>query len=122
MSSFGAAAVWSPAVPVRRPLVRLTRRGRLIRFALVIALTAALGLVGLGRLTGEPARATVETSAAPMATVRVVVQQGDSLWNIAQRLAPEQDPREMIQEIRQLNGLRNNLIQPGQVLLAPTTA
>ena len=72
------------------------------------------------RLAGEPARANVEPTVEPVATARVVVQQGDSLWNIAQRQAPTRDPRDTIHEIRELNALRSNLIQPGQVLLVPT--
>ena len=121
MSTYGATAVWGPAVTPGRPIPRLTRRGRLIRFVVLLAMAAALAVLGVGRLTGEQVRATTQTSAAPLATVQVVVEQGDSLWNIAQRLAPGRDPRDTIHEIRQLNGLRGNLIQPGQVLLVPSS-
>ena len=120
MSSYGATAVWSPAISIRRASLRLTRRGRLLRFGLLVLLLVALGVLGPGRLAGQPARANVEPIAEPVATARVVVQQGDSLWNIAQRQAPQRDPRDTIHEIRELNGLRSNLIQPGQVLLVPT--
>ena len=87
---------------------------------IVVLLTVALAVVGLGRVAGQPARASVEPTIEPVATARVVVQQGDSLWNIAQRQAPQRDPRDTIHEIRELNGLRSNLIQPGQVILVPT--
>ncbi len=31
------------------------------------------------------------------------------------------DPREVVTRIRELNGMRSNLIHPGQVLLVPST-
>ena len=112
--------MWSPAISIGRASLRLTRRGRLLRFGVLVLLTVALAVVGLGRVAGQPARASVEPTIEPVATARVVVQQGDSLWNIAQRQAPQRDPRDTIHEIRELNGLRSNLIQPGQVILVPT--
>jgi LysM repeat protein len=65
---------------------------------------------------GEPGVAI-----APVATASVVVEQGDSLWGIAASIAPDRDPRDVIHEIRELNGLRGSLIQPGQVLLVPSS-
>ena len=134
MSSMGAVGVWGPiskgsagqvsgvdrAGAVMSPAeVRLTRRGRLARSVVVVLLLVASALLLMGRVVGAPARADGSVGQAPILTQSVVVEQGDSLWNIAQRLAPSQDPRAVIQEIRELNALRSNLIQPGQVLLVP---
>ena len=58
----------------------------------------------------------------PVTTLSVVVVQGDSLWRIAERVAPGTDPREVVEGIRTLNGMRSNLIRPGQVLLVPSAA
>jgi nucleoid-associated protein YgaU len=102
-----------------RHVVRLTRRGRLFRTLTLVALVVAFAAVSLGRLTGESARAG-SGWAAPVVTASVVVKQGDSLWNIARRVSPGADPREVVGQIRDLNGLRSNLIQPGQVLLVPS--
>jgi LysM repeat protein len=55
-----------------------------------------------------------------VSTLSVVVEPGDSLWSIAERTAPSTDPREVVGRIRDLNGLRSNLIQPGEVLLVPS--
>jgi len=128
MASYGATAAWgpvvtaaAPAVPAAgspAPIVRLTRRGRLVRTMALGVLLVALVVAGAARLTGQPARAG-DVPTRPVATQSVVVEQGDSLWLIAQRAAPESDPRELVREIRELNGLRSNLIQPGQVLLVP---
>jgi nucleoid-associated protein YgaU len=120
MASYGAAAVWGgPMVEGPQHGVRLTRRGRLVRSLVLMVLVVALAAVWMGRLTGEPARAGTD-GAPPVVTASVVVQQGDSLWNIAQRVSPDADPREVVDRIRDLNGLRSNLIQPGQVLLVPS--
>jgi nucleoid-associated protein YgaU len=100
--------------------VRLTRRGRLFRTVAVLVVLAAATLSLVGRIGGGTVRAESVPAAAPLATASVTVEQGDSLWVIAQRLAPERDPRDVIHEIRELNGLGGNLIQPGQVLLVPS--
>jgi len=135
MSSMGAVAVWGPisggsvgqrpAAPVPGQgapgaEVRLTRRGRLVRFLATSAMVVLVGVLALGRLVGAPVRADASADPAALLTQSVVVEQGDSLWIIAQRLAPQRDPREVIHEVRELNGLRSNLIQPGQVLLVPS--
>ena len=117
MSTFGAPAVWFPSAV---PSVRLTRRGRLARgVGVVLLLIAALLLAG-ARLNAEPVQADTGPT-VPVVTMRVTVEQGDSLWAIARRIAPRTDPREAVVAIRELNGLASNLIQPGQVLLVPSS-
>ncbi|NLY36190.1 MAG: LysM peptidoglycan-binding domain-containing protein [Tissierellia bacterium] len=54
----------------------------------------------------------------PLITVTLQVGQGDTLWNLAQEISPE-DPREAIYLIKKLNGLTNDLIYPGQLLEVP---
>ena len=49
----------------------------------------------------------------------VVVGAGDTLWGIAESIAPSADPREVIHEIMRLNGLRDAVVQPGQRLALP---
>ena len=120
MASMGAVAVWGPMSTQAVSEVRLTRRGRLLRTTAMLLVVVALAAVSVGRLVGEPVRAGAVEVTTPVATASVVVEQGDSLWNIAQRLAPARDPRAVVHEMRELNGLRSNLIQPGQVLLVPS--
>lgn len=124
MSTYGAA-VWSPtpipARPAPRPSVtRLTRRGRLTRSLILVVLLAAVAVLTAGRLLGSPARAAVEVSDVAIPTATVTVEPGDSLWLIAQTVAPQQDPRDMVVAMRELNGLVDNTIHPGQTLLIPT--
>ena len=94
--------------PVRRPRpsaasssLRLTRRGRV-----VIALASILMLFGVTVVSGVFS-ADAGSSAAEQgrATGVVVVQAGESLWQIAQDIAPQADPRETVLRLRELNGM-----------------
>jgi nucleoid-associated protein YgaU len=93
--------------------VRLTRRGRLA------VLAASLAIVGGGvTMLGSPAASTHDTYHA--ANHRVVVQPGQTLWDIAQQVAPGQDPRTVIAEIVDLNSLASSgEIRAGQPLYVP---
>lgn len=80
---------------------------------------SCLALFGIVLGSGAVADASVEGGAAPV-TATVVVAQGDSLWSIARSLSNDQDPREMVQRIRELNGIGDWPIVPGQRLVVPT--
>ena len=121
MSTVGAAAVWGPVGQVAANEVRLTRRGRLARSGALVALVGLLVLSLMDVVGGGRALAADSTTPRPVSTRTVVVEQGDSLWLIAGRTAPDADPREVVTRIRELNGMRSNLIQPGQALLVPST-
>jgi hypothetical protein len=93
--------------------VRLTRRGRLV------VLAASLAMLGGGvTMLGSPAASTHTTYHA--AKHRVVVQPGQTLWDIAQQVSPGQDPRTVIAEIVDLNELSSaGAIRAGQPLYVP---
>jgi LysM repeat protein len=80
-------------------------------FAVVVALFAAM------MLFGSKAIAT-STNAGP-ATATVVVQPGESLWSIAQTIAPDQDPRATINDIKDLNGMNTAVVAVGQSIVVP---
>jgi hypothetical protein len=97
--------------------LRLTRRGRIVLAVLgsaplvVWALTTILGSGGAAADIGAPSGArTFEY---------VTVHQGDSLWAIAESIAPQGDPRIVIDEIMRLNGLDEATLEPGQRLALP---
>lgn len=113
----------SPVGATPRPSVehagttRLTRRGRLV----VVGLSAGLLLAAfsLGRVDSEAAVPT-EGASAPALTQTVVLP-GETLWSIAEELAPDHDPREVVAAIRELNDLSGGLVA-GQQLLLPAVA
>lgn len=88
-------------------------RGRILLLAATI-----LTLVGLVVAFGQLAGAT-DTSRPEPPTAIMTVQSGDSLWTIAMDTAQRSDPRETIDRIRELNGLRDSVIVPGQQLIVP---
>jgi nucleoid-associated protein YgaU len=101
-------------------VLRLTRRGRLARSIALAAVLVLLVISVADVVGGGSARASSSEVSTPVSTLSVVVEPGDSLWSIAERTAPSTDPREVVGRIRDLNGLRSNLIQPGEVLLVPS--
>lgn len=100
--------------------VHLTRRGRLLVLAgLVLLLLAAFAA---GRAGGQAAGAAgVAAAGAPQRQLeQVTVRSGDSLWTVAQRLAPGRDVRPVVGQLRELNDLERPALQVGQQLLVPT--
>jgi hypothetical protein len=107
--------------------LRLTRRGRIVFTAL-----ASLPLVAWALVTvlGSGGAAADGGSSAPASSFEapsfeapsfeyVTIGQGDSLWAIAESLAPDGDPRVLIDEIIRLNGLDDAVVEPGQRLALP---
>jgi len=122
-----------PARPVRRPVeararrtsvgderrseawgsVRLTRRGRIV--VLLVAFAAAFGAF---TVLSDPAVSTSEQHHA--AAEQLVVEPGQTLWDIATRIAPDEDPRVVIDEIVDMNALESSgAIQAGMPLYVP---
>jgi len=103
----------------RRSAVRLTRRGRrlartlVVLLALLTALTVSLvGRGGVGQASDAPATS---------ATTTVVVQPGQTLWQVARAVSKDADPRETLARIQELNNLpgAGAVIHPGQQLVVP---
>ena len=96
--------------------IHVTRRGRLV---LVLSLAALLfAAFSIGRARSE---ASTSTPVAPQLT-QVTVQPGETLWAVAQRVAPDNDPRDIVQLIRRVNHLSGSGLQVGQQLLLPAKA
>ncbi len=111
----GRSAGRPPAVVVTRKRAHLTRRGRLVLIAL--AVIVALAVAGLlMRLTSGTA---TQQRPEPVGQRSIVVQPGQTLWSIAKDVAPDRDIREVIYEIRQINGLDSAMVRSGQTLVLP---
>lgn len=96
-----------------RPRVRVTRRGRLV--LVLVAAAALLFAISFGRTGSQAATATGTGPSLQQATV----QPGETLWVVAQRIAPDNDPREVIAQIRRINHLQSSTLRAGQQLLLP---
>lgn len=108
--------------PVAAP-VRLTRRGRLVvhlgglallALAVVATVTAAVLLIdgtaaGAGR--GQP-----------VPVVHHVVAPGETLWQVAGRVAPQEDPRDVVLRIVTVNDLADANVAAGTRLVVPLTS
>jgi len=46
----------------------------------------------------------------------VTVQSGDTLWSIAQSVAPNRDPRAVVADLQSRNHLSDVALSPGQTL------
>jgi LysM repeat protein len=86
----------------------------------LLLLTAGilLAAISVGRAGSQAATAT-ETGPSLQQTT---VQQGETLWTVAQRIAPGNDPREVIAQIRRINHLESSSLRVGQQLLLPVAA
>lgn len=122
-----ALATPAPALPVQRAAVRsissaksaapansgvkLTVRGRR-----VVALLALLPIVLAFFLMST--RAAQADPTGPTTAV-IKVEAGQSLWDVAVAVAPNEDPRATIWTIKALNGLEKSEVQAGQGLIVP---
>lgn len=112
MSSSVSARPQVDAHRLQTGALRLTRRGRLVVFlaCLVVACVASLVVAGGATGSGE--------AGEPMPTRQVTVHPGETLWGIAAEVTADRDPREIIEEIRQLNDIGASL-QAGDKIDVP---
>jgi hypothetical protein len=87
------------------------------RFAQRVGLLAVAGIAIFGFIFGQVANATD----AQAEQVYYSVSAGDTLWKIASELAPNQDPRDFITQLVELNKLTSASVTPGQRLLLPNS-
>lgn len=92
--------------PVARPWERWARLG--------VTLTVVT-LLGFGVAAALP-------RAGSGVLVPVTVDRGDTLWAIAQEYSPDRDPRAVIEEIREVNGLAEGVLPVGLVLQVPSSS
>lgn len=94
--------------------LRLTARGRAV--LTVLALLLAAWVAGpSGAFAGGPGEAEEVTA--------VTIGAGDTLWDIASAVArPDQDVRDVVARIADLNGLEGSGLVAGEQLLVPAGA
>lgn len=82
------------------------------RLPVAFLLVAALLGVGAKTVTARQQRP------APPAWTHVV-EQGETLWELARQAAPREDPRGVVERLVEANHLRGAAIRPGQRLVLP---
>jgi hypothetical protein len=115
VSAADAAVPVAKAAVAPRARLRITRRGRIVLTALVAA-PLALG-AGLVALNGGAAVASKDASGT--AFEYVTVSSGQSLWDLAEEIAPSADPRDVIASVVDLNRLPTSDVAAGQQLAVP---
>ena len=121
MSTIG---ITSPAFPgsaftghARPTRLRLTLRGRRVLAAL--AAVPAVVAISLAMISGGTALANRDAGAPAQSFSTVTVSFGDTLWSIAESVAPEADPRDVVDAIVRLNALDGVSLEAGQSLAIP---
>lgn len=116
MSAYATAAATAGFTPAVAPRLRITRRGKAV-LATVLSIPAVV-VIGMMATAGGPAVASAEQGATTEFAY-VTVSAGESLWDVAERVAPSQDPRDVIADIERLNGLVGSGVAAGESLAIP---
>lgn len=93
--------------PVSRPSAAVYWRRR------VAAVALGLGLVAIGSEAASAVVSGVSRTSGP-ASIHYVVQSGDTLWSIARKVAPHDDPRAVADLLLEAHG--SSVIRPGDVI------
>lgn len=115
MRYHGTGVAMSTASHRRRPVSVLTTMGLALLAGIItlwLGLMANFGSV----VNDEPADASAQVPAA-LAVVRV--EPGESLPQLAARVAPGAPVHDVVERIRNLNALDSNSVAAGQTLIAP---
>jgi len=98
--------------------LRLTKRGRTV-FTTLAALPLVIAAF-VYALNGGAASASLESTVQPgVEYTYVTIAAGESLWAIAEDIAPTADPRDVVNDILEFNGMSSAELFPGQSLALP---
>lgn len=85
---------------------------KFFRSAVIVAIatTSVFGFVSTATANNNQSKVTFEY---------VTVEAGQTLWDLAEKVAPEQNTQDWMQEVVNLNGLTTTDLQPGQRIALP---
>jgi Tfp pilus assembly protein FimV len=107
-----------PFTGAQRPTrLRLTIRGR--RVLATLAAVPAIIAISVAMISGGTALANRDAGAPVESFSTVTVSVGDTLWSIAESVAPTADPRDVVDAIVRLNALDGVSLEAGQSLAIP---
>jgi LysM domain len=89
------------------------------RWVVAVVVTAVLAVALCPLAAGAARRGEAPVAPAGRAEARVVVGPGDTLWSIARRERPADDPREVVDAIEDRNAVDAGALVPGQSLVVP---
>jgi len=124
VAAAAATAAAPVAVPaIERPALRVVpggaSRGAMRRTLARVLIVAGVTVLLLGALAG-PVRSLLDDGAQPVAAGHVVLQPGETLWDVAVRSAPAGvDPRQQLETLRELNGFGAAALDAWTVVLVP---
>ena len=114
-----AIGISTPVLPSVRPTrMRLTTRGR--RALAFLAAVPAVIALSIAVISGGSALASRDDGAPTGSFTTISVGAGESLWSIAEEVAPAHDPRDVVDAIVRLNALDSATVWAGQNLAIPT--
>lgn len=97
------------------PRLRLTQRGRAV--LTFLAATPLVIAAFLFAINGGGATASLEGSNVQFEYV--TVEAGQTMWQVAEEVAPQSDPRDVIAQLVQFNQLSGSDVYAGQQLAIP---
>lgn len=95
--------------------LKITARGQAVLVGLVTIVIAII----VGMFTFGVTGANASTTSGANDFTYVSIQSGQSLWQLAEQLDPQADPRDLIAEIVQLNALPSSSVEVGQRIALP---
>jgi len=98
------------------PSVRLNRRGRLARTLVVLSLAIVAASVAGGQAGADTSKSTV---AAADSFITVTVAPGDTVWSLANRVAPAGKAGALVSAIIEINSLGSGDVVAGQKIRIP---
>lgn len=87
---------------------------KFFRTAVVVAI-AATSIFGFV----NTAAANSQTSSSAAKFEYITVSAGQTLWDLAEQVAPNTDPQDWMQDVVNLNGLTSTDLKPGQRIAIP---
>jgi LysM domain len=112
---YGTGVAMSVAPHRKRPVALATTVGLALLAGII---TLWLGLVAnLGQMVNEHSGGSAARVPDRLAVVRV--EAGESLQDVAHRVAPDAPARQVAERIRELNDLNSPTLAAGQTLIAP---
>lgn len=109
-----ASRITRPIAPVSKRVVLNQKGRRFVRQATVLAVAV---VAAISFFSGQAA--TAGSDAVKTDFTYVTIHSGESLWQLAGKIAPNEDPRDWITKVVNLNALTSAEVAPGQRIALP---